>query len=194
MAELKQPPSELRNHRTRCFHGVTTVAELKRFGRGGNGSSPRFPRRHNRGRIEAVANWRNIDPDSSFPRRHNRGRIEAGGPRPMPNNFSRFHGVTTVAELKRLQRPGTGLLRRGFHGVTTVAELKRSGRFARTLLSLFPRRHNRGRIEAALAASPDRSRLAFPRRHNRGRIEAFPTPSRRRRALRVSTASQPWPN
>ena len=37
---------------------------------------------------------------------------------------SRFHGVTTVAELKPLDRRRSPVRPPGFHGVTTVAELK----------------------------------------------------------------------
>ena len=83
-----------------------------------------FPRRHNRGRIEASPNRRRISvacgfhgvttvaelkqgnrdelslAQFGFPRRHNRGRIEAiAASLPMPLSL-RFHGVTTVAELK----------------------------------------------------------------------------------------------
>ena len=59
------------------FHGVTTVAELKPNGRTGSAS----------GR-------------PGFPRRHNRGRIEASRRRRLLRRSLRFHGVTTVAELK----------------------------------------------------------------------------------------------
>src|SRR5437660_1758858 len=133
-----------------------------------------------------------------------------------------LHGLTTVAELKRLgdeareypetlesPRPhnrgrieaaricGTrgGATASDPHGLTTVAELKRGSGWAWSLRGQrSPRPHNRGRIEAARWASDIGDDALSPRPHNRGRIEA----SLPRRALatppRISTASQPWPN
>ena len=156
---------------------------------------PEFPRRHNRGRIEAAMRLVSSRPVESFPRRHNRGRIEAivghspvKSPRLFPRRHNRgrieaspryrdraqpsgFHGVTTVAELKRHEYGPLPRVRRRFHGVTTVAELKQPSR-----------------------PTPRRRMPPFPRRHNRGRIEAIRWPAATHRTLAVSTASQPWPN
>ena len=102
VAELKLRAGASRIMGRVGFHGVTTVAELKQLNRDGifPGGQP-FPRRHNRGRIEATAGWR-------------------GGSRER-----RFHGVTTVAELKRTSASAGTKSDSRFHGVTTVAELKR---------------------------------------------------------------------
>ena len=59
-----------------------------------------------------------------FPRRHNRGRIEAGTPRFHAHARLAFHGVTTVAELKPYLSDCLAWHQPAFHGVTTVAELK----------------------------------------------------------------------
>ena len=131
VAELKLKDTVPGMSKDTCFHGVTTVAELK------PGSS-------------AITAAR----PCSFPRRHNRGRIEAGSCRPSNRSHPGFHGVTTVAELK----PRTAAVEAFAHDP-------------------FPRRHNRGRIEARFPI-PNRLRpLAFPRRHNRGRIEACSGPA-----------------
>ena len=47
-----------------------------------------------------------------------------------------------------------------------------SATYSRPNASMFPRRHNRGRIEARRRQSCRWARSLFPRRHNRGRIEA----------------------
>ena len=103
MAELKRRSREQTGHSLHGFHGVTTVAELKQRGRV-------FQRLVERG----------------FPRRHNRGRIEATSTRRIyTRHAQRFHGVTTVAELKQRLSDRRRVDNNSFHGVTTVAELKR---------------------------------------------------------------------
>ncbi len=83
--------------------------------------------------------------------------------------MGRFHGVTTVAELKhRPDAPGLVGVGR-FHGVTTVAELKLSGEN----LTL-----GTGSFHGVTTVAELK-----PRRPSRD--ASFPL---------VSTASQPWPN
>ncbi len=78
VAELKPPRRDKNCNVSEVTHGVTAVAELKLH------ASParihavrRHPRRHRRGRIEAVTRQSDAIYWPCHPRRHRRGRIEA---------------------------------------------------------------------------------------------------------------------
>ena len=111
------------------FHGVTTVAELKpRDTLPLDQSRARFPRRHNRGRIEAPVPSYTATQVPAFPRRHNRGRIEAGGSGSGGGGdtlFPRRHNRGRIEAIPVVIASNQSAVR--FHGVTTVAELKLRG-------------------------------------------------------------------
>ena len=130
-----------------------------------------FPRRHNRGRIEAVEEYAKRSGRTMFPRRHNRGRIEA---------WSITSSHTAAIEFPR--RHNRGRIEAPKAASTGV------------LASKFPRRHNRGRIEAVPTLMPHLP--AAPRFHGVTTVAELKLLPRAPPigGAGVSTASQPWPN
>jgi hypothetical protein len=81
VAELKHAAVRHAHAGDAVLHGVTAVAELKPSPSPPDGPAPTgAPRRHRRGRIEALPFRLDLRTMPRAPRRHRRGRIEASPP------------------------------------------------------------------------------------------------------------------